>query len=441
MPSRGECMSEGMLSQVRKFEEKQKKFLESQMLASIYNNIVSGVLMTGLLLYIGVKPSMTGVFLSIPLLANVFQIAMGRMWNYFQNYKEAMNRLILIARLGIISIVFVPLLFGNNTVKLKVVITAGILICSYTLASSAGVHFNFWMVNSIPVEKQGTFFAFRDRVVVGGAMLISFGAAYIIDDLKRIHKEYIGFFAAFSVAAILAFADYAVLKKIPEQKKKKQKEKIKWSIYWKILKEDRQFWGFILYMLFLSLSLNLANPYYNSYMLNELNLKYIHVIYLTGIQICMQIAVSSIWGKIANRIRWSRILNVTVLILAIQFFVWAMVTKESLGLIYIIFISSGVISTGLVTGQFMVPYEFVKKSNVMAYLSLCTSVTALGGFAGSVIGSKIISAFEGITYRFWKLEIGAMQINMMISGIALLGTVVYASIVLKDTERSYYVRK
>lgn len=431
MLSKGDYMEEGMLTQVRRFKKDQKRFLHSQIIASTYNNMVTGVFMTGLLLQIGIKSSKIGIFLSIPLLANIIQMAMGNVWNCFQNYKKVMNRMVLFARLGILSIVFIPLAteIGFDT---KVFMAGSILIVSYTMASSAGIRLNYWMVNSISVEKQGTFFAFRDRLVVGITLLISFCASYLIDYLKARKLEYVGFAVAFGIAAFLACTDYFILKRIEHKKSKEQQEKLQWSSYWKILKKDGRFLRFIIYMLFLNLAMNLANPYYNSYMLDNLGLKYIHVMVLTALQVCIQIAVSSIWGKIANKMRWRKILNITVFILGIQFCIWALVTRESLGIIYIIFISSGLISTGLVTGQFMAPYEFIRNNHHMAYLSLCTSVSALGGFAGSLLGSKIITIFQGKLYQFCGVEIGPMQVNMIVSGGALLGTAVYAKILLNN---------
>lgn len=429
-----------MLAQVRKFGGDQKRFLASQMITSTYNNLISGVLMTGLLLYIGVRPSRIGVFLSIPLLANILQLAIGKMWNWFYNYKKMINCIVLAARFGILSIVGIPILFRDSGQPVKIWMTAMILTVSYTFASSAGIHLNLWMVQTIPAEKQGTFFAFRDRMVVGVTMLISFGAAYLIDQLKVANLEYIGFATAFLIASLLAVIDYTILRKISYERNEEKKERLEWPLYWKVIKEDRRFLRFLIYMLVLSLGMNLANPYYNTYMLDCLELKYTHIMCLTGFQVCVQIAVSSIWGKIANRIRWSRILNVTVFILGVQFFIWAMVTKESIGLIYVIFISSGLISTGLVTGQFMIQYEFIGHQNTMVYLSLCACVTALGGFSGSLLGSGIISAFADKVYQLGGIGIGSMQINMIISGSILLVSVFYAKIVLnRNTERSYYV--
>lgn len=173
----------GMFAQVRSFNGNQKKFMVSQIVGSVYNSIVSGVLMTGFLLYTGVPAAGVGVILSIPLLANVLQVPFGKIWDFFRNSKQAINRMVLLARLLILSIVFIPLLVSEGSqrmmgvqVEFRIAAVSVILFFAYIFASSSGIRLNYWMVNSIQPDIQGTFFAFRDRIVVGLTTLISFGA-------------------------------------------------------------------------------------------------------------------------------------------------------------------------------------------------------------------------------------------------------------------------
>ena len=371
----------GMLGQVKQFHRDQKRFLSSQITASVFNNIISGVFMTGLLLYIGVAPSRTGIFLSIPLLANIFQVLLGRMWSRFRDYKSAMNRLILISRYGILSVAIIPLVMRGMPIWIRVCAAGIILTVSYTLAASAGIHLNFWMVSTVDTGMQGTFFSFRDRIVVAATLVISLTAAWMLDRLETCGMEYAGFALAFFFAAILAVADYQIIRRIEYAGTEHNAGRDRIIPVRHILEENRRFVKFLIYIL------------------------------------CL---------KIGNRIRWSRILNATVMILGMQFFVWAFVTEKTIFLLPIIFVTSGMISTGLVTGQFMIPYEFIDRNRAMACLSISTGVAAAGGFAGSIAGSMIISSLKECTIFVGSISIGSMQINMMVSGAALLLTVLYA---------------
>lgn len=427
-------MRSWLTDQVRMFEKYQKEFLYSQIVASVYNNIVSGTFMTGLLLLIGANPSEAGTFLSIPLLANVFQLFLGKIWNYFCNYENTINLMLLITRLGILSIIFIPLVLGEQSIEIRILITGIILLFSYVFAASAGVHLNWWMVNSISHERQGVFFAFRDKIVVVVTLMVSFIAAVLTDYLKSRNKEYFGFAFAFLLAGLLAVTDYMLLNRIKHVADGKRKVVVQWHAYKRIWCRDHRFIRFAIYILFLNFSVNLANPYYNSYMLDALKLKYMTVIGLTALQVCAQIVAASFWAKMANSFCWSTILSVTTLVQGIQFLIWSMVTRDSLWLIVIIFISSGLISTGHVTGQFMIPYEYIDFRNPLTYLSMCTSIAAIGGFLGSLMGSGIISLYETKIWYLGKMQFGSMQLNMVISGMALMGTAFYARIVLKNKD-------
>ncbi|KLU70932.1 MAG: hypothetical protein RHS_3231 [Robinsoniella sp. RHS] len=429
----------GMFAQVRSFNGNQKKFMVSQIVGSVYNSIVSGVLMTGFLLYTGVPAAGVGVILSIPLLANVLQVPFGKIWDFFRNSKQAINRMVLLARLLILSIVFIPLLVSEGSqrmmgvqVEFRIAAISVILFFAYIFASSSGIRLNYWMVNSIQPDIQGTFFAFRDRIVVGLTTLISFGASTCIDTLQQKSNEYIGFAIIFFIAAAIAVIDYIVIRKIHYEEQLDGQSRISLKQCVRIFHEDKRFLHFLIYMFLLSFSMNMANPYYNAYMLEELHLNYTNIFMLTTLQVGVQIAVSSGWGRIAQHIPWKNILTIVTLVLGIQFLFWPLVTPDSIGLILVIFITSGLIATGLATAQFMLPYHYVRPHNAIRYLSINTALSACGGFLGSLTGSKIISLFKNMDLKIGTVSIGSMQMNMIISGLLILGTVCYARLKMRD---------
>ncbi len=419
------------------FRPEQKRFLASQVMASVYNSLVSGVLMTGFLLYLGVAPSKVGVVLSIPLLANIFQLMLERIWSRLPDSGRTINRLVFTGRMLILSIILIPLLLPGQDVLIagslsaRTAMAGVILAFAYTIAASSGIRLNYWMVNMVDADIQGTFFARRDRIVVVITTVLSFLGGILIDELKANEREYIGFAAVFLAAAVIAAADYAIIRKIPYVEMHPVQEKQSFLKYVGCLRSDRRFGMFLFYMFWLNFATNMANPYYNAYMLDQLHLSFTHVMLLTSLQVLTQMLVAPIWGRIANRIHWNRILLVTTAALGVQFFIWPLVTSQSMGLILVIFFTSGLIATGLVTSQFMIPYDYIKPERAMAYLGLATAVTACGGFIGSFTGSRLISWMEQVTLVIGRMVFGSMQINMIISGILILGSVCYARRMLK----------
>jgi hypothetical protein len=410
----------------------------SQIISAIFNSIVSGVLMTGFLLYLGASAEKVGVILSIPLLASVLQVPLAKMWYYFYKSKQKINQMVLVARLSIIAIIFIPLLITKETtfimgfnISLRVAVTSIILLFAYIFGSSSGIQLNYWMVNSIDSNIRGTFFAFRDRIVSGLMLVISFSTSYIVDILQKTSNEYIGFAIIFALATVFSVADYIVIAKIQYTESIDDNLKISIRQWASVIKGDKRFLLLLTYIFLLNFSMNIAGPYYNTYMLNVLNLTYTKIMIFTIVQVLVQISVSSVWGKIANCFNWKNILSCVTLVLGLQFLLWTLVIPKTIGLILIIFIISGMIATGLSISQFMLPYEYIKSQSAMIYLSLVTAISAFGGFLGSITGSNIISEFKNIKVSFFSIELGAMQINMVASGIMVLLTVCYSRYVLK----------
>lgn len=427
-----------MLLQVLSFHSDQKRFIISQIITSIYNSIISGVLMTGLLLYLGISTAKVGIILSIPLLANILQIQLAGLWSRYITSKKNIIRMILLARLLILSIVFVPIIVPADSIRIngaqisiRGIVVSGVLLLAYVIATDSGIRQNYWMVNTINSDIKGTFFAFRDKVVSGMTIVISLTLSYIIDILKKSSKEFLGFVIAFTIAAVLALVDYLVMKRAEDLDYTTDRSDLSIRKVMTVIKGDRGFLLLLPYLFILSFSLNIANPYYNVYMLNKLHLTYTKIMLLTVIQVIVQILAASLWSKIVNRVNLKSILSGVTLILGIQFIVWSFVRPESIGLIVVIFITSGMIATGLSTSQFMLPFEYIKPDYALSYLSLTSAISAVGGFLGSVTGANIILGLDKIRIKILFLEFGAMQINMVVSGIMILLTVCYMIFVIK----------
>lgn len=415
---------------VRKFNRNQKHFLMSQIVGSIYNTLISGVMITGFLLYMKIPVYWAGILVSIPMLSNVIQVLLDHLWDYVRLSGRMITGMVFIGRMLILSVVFVPFFihnFSGNPVSLvmfKIVLVAAIWLPAYIISTGAGIRMNFWMVNSFPAEYSSSLLAYRDRIVIGISALLSFGMGYYIDLLEGSANELVGYDIVFIVAGILCFLDYLLLKDVSGQIKNREVRPFFSSL--KEIVKDRKYMVFECYIFLLNFSINIANPYFNAYMIDRLDLKYVSIMGLNVLLAAIEMAVSGLWGKIGMEISWERILKAVTTILGIQFLVWSFVTEKSIWIILVIYITSGLIATGLSASQFMLPYRYVNEDNVFVYMSMHTAVVALGGFSGSLSGSQIIRMFSNIEFQVLNLPFSSMQINMIVSGILILISTVYA---------------
>lgn len=418
---------------VGQFQPDQKRFLISQIAGGAYNTLVAGALMTGFLLYIGIPAYYTGLLMSIPMLANVIQILTDHLWDCFSHSGRTIIRMVLSARGMILAVVLIPVIskmFSGSTfdtTALKIICAAAIWLPAYILAAGSGIRLNYWMVSIFPSEYISVLLAYRDRIVIGISAVLSFAAGYYIDSLAAAENAFDGYTLVFAIAGIISVLDFWILKDVEYTTETGKKNGRPFFKCIKEVWEEKTFLRFESYIFFLNFAVNIANPYYNAYMIDRLHLKYTTMMLLTILLAAAEIAVAGVWGKLGTENTWWRILKFVTKILGVQFIVWSFVTEKSIGLIVAIYISSGLIATGLSASQFMLPYRYVNRENAMSHMSMHTAVVALGGFTGSAAGSFMIKALENTEFYVLGLPFSSMQINMVISGSMIIITGIYAS--------------
>ncbi len=422
---------------VKQFNSDQKRFLTSQIVGSTYNILITGALVTGFLLYMGIPIYYAGLLMSIPMLANVAQVLIDHIWNYFPKSGRMISVMVLSARLLILTIVFVPVLLhtsdlsSSHVTAMRIVGVAAIWLPAYILSAGSGIRMNFWMVSTFPAEYSSALLAYRDRIVIGISSVLSFIIAYYIDSLSGTKNEFYGYVLIFAIACMISITDFIILKDVKNTNAIEKKEEKPFVKCVRDIRDNKNFLRFECYIFLLNFSINIANPYFNAYMIDRLHLKYVSIMFLTILLAVTEIAVAGLWGKIGTEVTWGRILKWVTTVLGVQFIVWAFVTAQSVGLIIVIYITSGLIATGLSAAQFMLPYHYIGKENVFTYMSAHTAVVALGGFVGSVAGSLIISTLKNLNFLVLGFPFSSMQVNMLVSGFLILITTVYVPRVCK----------
>lgn len=416
---------------VKQFNPDQKRFLTSQIVGSTYNSLITGVLVTGFLLYMGIPAYYAGLLMSIPMLANVVQVLIDHIWNYFPKSGRMISAMVVSARLLILAIVFVPVLWhtpnvsSSHVTAMRIFGVAAIWLPAYILSAGSGIRMNFWMVSTFPAEYSSALLAYRDRIVIGISSVLSFIIAYYIDSLSGTKNEFIGYILIFAIACMISITDFIILKDAKNTNAIEREDVRPFIKCVREIRNNKDFLRFESYIFLLNFSVNVANPYFNAYMIDRLHLKYVLIMFLTILLAVTEIAVAGLWGKIGTEVTWGRILKWVTTVLGVQFIVWAFVTAQSVGLIIIIYITSGLIATGLSAAQFMLPYRYVSKDNVLTYMSAHTAVVSLGGLIGSVAGSLIISTWGNLNFFVLGFPFTSMQVNMIVSGILILITTVY----------------
>lgn len=426
------------------FNYDQRLFVYQGCISACVNTIISGVFMTGYVLWLGASEASVGIVSTIPLLSSVLQIFTVNMWHHFRDHKRWTIFFILLARLLIVSVILIPLVLPKDQkvkiffimVDQRTALISFLLLASYVFGAASGLKLNFWTVYTVERSLRGTFFSTRDRVNIVLTTALSLGASRVIDVFKKGGNDYIGFVFIFSCVIILAVFDFTVMNRItyPEQLNEEEKLSIKNLV--KIPIEDKTFCKVLIYLCLLNFGMNIAMPYFNVYMLNHLKLDYTKIMLFTILQISIQVIMAKVWGRIANVTSWSKILMVTTSVLGIQFFVWIFVTKETLFLLPLVFVIAGLIGSGMNMASFNLPYGYLSNKSSTAYLSLVMAFGAISGFLGSITGANIISSFSKFNLRAGFIHFGSMQLNMGVSAVLILVSVAFSKVFVQSVKRN-----
>ena len=420
----------------RDFTPNQSLFIASQVITSIFNTIITGVFMTGFLLYSGVSITNVGIVMTIPMFSSVLQLTISKLWHWLGDHKRWITIIVLLSRLAILSIVLIPLLIPQSSeitvlafrCKTRFFVTALVLVFAYLFASTSGIKLNYWLVTTVGKSKKGVFFVHRDRIVVVITMIISVFASFIIDRLEPLGKEYHGFLIVFGLTACLAIADYLIMTKIEYPDKAIIEDRLSKQVSVKDLFKSGRITKIFLYIFLVNFGLFISMPYYNSYMIEVLELKYMSITMLTAVQITLQIMVSPYSSRMIDRVPMNRILLITTTVFALQFILWAFVTKQTILLIVVIFLTTGIVGGGHSIALFNLPYDYIDERMSNLYLSMAATVQALACLLGSVVGSNIIRWLANMSINIKGLTFGAMQINMMVSSVFILISIIFLKV-------------
>lgn len=194
----------------------------------------------------------------------------------------------------------------------------------------------------------------------------------IIDSLEPLGKAYTGFLIVFGLTAVLAIVDYLIMTKIAYPDKAIIEDRLSKKVGVRAIFKSCQIKKIFIYLFLVNFGLFISMPYYNSYMIQVLELKYMSITMLTTLQILLQIMVSPYSSRMIDRVPMNRILLITTTVFLLQFILWAFVTKQTIILIVIIFLTTGIVGGGHSIALFNLPYDYIDERMSNLYLSMAT---------------------------------------------------------------------
>ncbi|MBS3100046.1 MFS transporter [Candidatus Pacearchaeota archaeon] len=275
-----------------------------------------------------------------------------------------------------------------------------LLICAYVLyalfGSFGGPAWFSLMGDAVPQKIRGKYFSKRNRV----SGIVSIAAASIAAILLYYTKEWgliiYGFIILFAISAVFRYISAYFLSRhyVPKIKL----EKGYYFSFWQFIKKapSNNFGRFTLYIVAITLSVNIAGPFFAVYMWNDLQL---NPLWFTAVNLSatiFSIIFIPFWGKFADRYGNREMLKIGSVFISILPALW-LFSKSPIYLILVPQLISGIgwAAFNLAASNFI--YDAVtvpRRGIVVAYYSI---LNGAGVFIGAALGG-IIAQYSSIQF-------------------------------------------
>jgi MFS family permease len=288
--------------------------------ATVFYSIIGGALLSNFLLDLGASTVEIGLLASIPQLTNLLQPVGAFLGDHIKS--RHWYSLLIFGSSRLPWLLIVPGIWLVSTSRIQprqlVLLTLAIICLSNVMEALGRASFLSWIAVLVPERLRGRYFGFRNSVVtltnlIGvplmglavskwpGGSLSGFGVVLVVGVV----------FATLSL--VFQFWMRDVNPKLVHAADEETGHASPWGRVFGFLK-DGNFLRFLLYSAFWSFAVNVSAPFFNLYLLSDLNLDVSVVTLYNSLGAGANLLMLIFWGKLADRIG-NRPLMITVGIL------------------------------------------------------------------------------------------------------------------------------
>jgi len=383
-------------------------------LATIFSNITSGVLLINFLLQLGATPVEIGLLSSIPMLVNFLQplgayIAdsmKSRHWYILAIF--APSRLLWLILVGGIA-----WLGWSNTASHELVTwTLAIILISNILGALGSCAWFSWMAALVPQRLRGRYFGIRNSAasltnlvcvpLLGfaisawpGGSIQGYGVLLLLGVVIGLLSLACQFWMTDVNPQIIEHS-----KAKPQQQKTTRNQPEKLNIF-----QDINFLKFLLYLGLWMFAFNLSAPFFNLYMMENLALDVSTVTLYTSLVAGANLVMLVVWGRLADRIGNRPLLLLVGILVALTPLFWLFVGSDSVSVwvwLPLIHLVCGGFAAAIDLCITNIQMSIASATRPSQYYAIAAAVAGTCGGLGSAAGGYIagLDIIAGLTGLF-----------------------------------------
>jgi MFS family permease len=389
-------------------------------LSSTMTTLAGGVFLTGFALALGASQLQIGILAALPTLANVAQIA----GSYFIERTGQRKSLCIAAtaagRAMWLAILSLPLvaagLSGSAAVWCVVLLLAG----SGVLAAVSGVAWLSWVRDLVPSGLRGDFFSRRNQVGTALSLSLSILAGLFLDWWEaRWPGSLVGFTLVFACAATCGLAAVLFLRAIPEPRMSRATNRQPFGDLVLLPLRDRNFRRVVLFYAYWNVGMNLASPFFNVYMLREMDLPFGFVTLVTVLAGVASLATNRFWVRLSEQFGNKPVVFLATLGNAFFPLWWLFIERDWAWLLLLVHLS-GVFNSPLVLGPNNIMLKLAPDRSTSAYLAVFHAVVGPATALAPVLGGLVAGWLAPVHWAAGPVSIGGLKFVFLLSFLGRL---------------------
>jgi MFS family permease len=318
--------------------------------AAAYSNVTGGVLLTNFILDLGASATQVGLLASIPLVANLLQ-PLGAYWSektssrhWYCLWVYAPSRLL-----------WLPLLVGIGLMSHQQIVphtliiwTLIIALLSYGVGALGSAAWLSWMAMLVPRRLRGRYFGLRNSagnltslitVPLAGAVIARWPGGAVSGFGIVLAIAVVSGLISLGFQNLMADINPKLQHKLHEPGEslalEVSSEEVQASVptaFWQRWSAKGDFWMFLLYFSGWMFAFSLGSPFFNLYMLDNLNLDIGKVTLYNSLMAGANLLMLTAWGRLADRFGNRPLLMGAGLVLALIPLLWRFVGSDDLSI-------------------------------------------------------------------------------------------------------------
>ena len=367
--------------------------------------LTSGALLVALALKLGATHFQIGVITSIPLFANVCQIASIYLVQRWQHRKRVVVWCTTLGRAAYLLIALLPFVdFGQSGIY--VIMLA--LAVQHCLGAVSNGSWSSWMRDLVPHRTMGAFFSRRLAIVQTISIFLSIGTMLLIDRAEVMGEaaELYLYGGLFFVGSLAGLVGSYFLSRTPEPAYQPKVTPLLSLV--KLPFRHTNFRKLMAYMASWNFAVNLATPFFTVYLLERLGLSMAYVIGFTTLIHVFNVMFFQHWGRYADRYSNKTVLSICaplylLCIVGIAFTTLPEVYAGTLPLLIALHALMGVATagTGLAAGN--IGLKLAPQEHSVAYLSMLSFTNSLAAGVAPIL-SGWLSGFLVTASWSWTIQ-------------------------------------